>query len=88
MDDSMAESDYNMDASSDFEPPVKAPAVRIVPSLLPLSHPNFTSTIEEGCSCKEGSCTQGQSSSSQETNHSQTYQDDEGRHKEAADTDK
>jgi hypothetical protein len=35
MDDSMAESDFAMDASSDFELPKKAPAVTIISFSLP-----------------------------------------------------
>jgi hypothetical protein len=38
MDDSMAESDFAMDASSDFELPKKAPVVTIVLLLFRPSH--------------------------------------------------
>ena len=69
MDDSMAESDFAMDASSDFELPKKAPAVTIVSPYLRNRH--FLTTITEEGSRKEGcSCTQAQGSS-QEADHPQ-----------------
>jgi hypothetical protein len=69
MDDSMAESDFAMDASSDFELPKKAPAVTIVP-LLSCLFLLLTIITEEG-SRKEGcSCTQTKGSS-QEADHPQ-----------------
>lgn len=55
----MAESDFHMDASSDFEPPVKA-AVSIIHHSIGL--PSLTLFSEEG-SCKKGCCSQSKSSS-------------------------
>jgi hypothetical protein len=86
MDDSMAESDFAMDASSDFELPKKAPAVTIVLTFFRLSS-RLTTITEEGSRKEGSSCTQTQGSS-QETNHTQVDYDQEGSHKETTDADK
>ena len=83
----MAESDFAMDASSDFELPKKAPAVTIVSPHLRNRH--FLTTITEEGSRKEGcSCIQTQGSS-QETNHTQDdhNRNQEGNRKEAPNAD-
>jgi hypothetical protein len=86
MDDSMAESDFAMDASSDFELPKKAPAVIIVSFLFRLPSP-LTTITEEG-SRKEGTCCSQTKGGSQEADHSQiNNRNQEGSHKEIPDTD-
>jgi hypothetical protein len=84
MDDSMAESDFAMDASSDFELPKKAPAVAIISFLLRL--PSLLTTITEEGSSKEGSCRTQTKGSPQEADHAQIYHNQEGCHKETPDT--